>query len=75
MIATKDFTRGGAKTSRLHGTAVAGIIAAAADNGVGFAGVDPFVDLLDARVVEPDGSSTRPPRPGRSAGRSTRARR
>jgi hypothetical protein len=39
-------------TSLIHGTAVAGIIAADADNGVGGAGVgSPYVKLLDYRVV------------------------
>jgi membrane-anchored mycosin MYCP len=39
-------------TSLVHGTAVAGIIAAAADNGIGGVGVGaPYVKLLDYRVV------------------------
>jgi hypothetical protein len=39
-------------TSLLHGTAVAGIIAADADNGVGGTGVgSPYVKLIDYRVV------------------------
>ena len=39
-------------TSLLHGTAVAGIIAADADNGIGGAGVgSPYVKLIDYRVV------------------------
>ena len=39
-------------TSLIHGTAVAGIIAADADNGIGGVGVGaPYVKLLDYRVV------------------------
>ena len=39
-------------TSLVHGTAVAGIIAADADNGIGGVGVgSPYVKLLDYRVV------------------------
>jgi stage II sporulation protein D len=39
-------------TSLIHGTAVAGIIAADADNGIGGTGVgSPYVKLLDYRVV------------------------
>ena len=41
-----------------HGTHVAGIIAAAADNGVGGAGVAPQVRILPIRTLEPNGEGT-----------------
>ena len=39
-----------------HGTAVAGIIAARANNGIGIAGLDQSVRLIDVRVVGADGT-------------------
>ena len=41
-----------------HGTHVAGIIAAAADNGVGGAGVAPQARILPIRTLEPNGEGT-----------------
>jgi subtilisin family serine protease len=41
-----------------HGTHVAGIVAAAADNGLGVAGAAPAVTVLPVRVLGPDGSGT-----------------
>jgi SpoIID/LytB domain protein len=45
-----------AKPSLVHGTAVAGIIAARANNGIGIAGVDQTVRIIDVRVVSDDGT-------------------
>ena len=61
-------------TSLIHGTAVAGIIAADADNGIGGVGVGaPYVKLLDYRVVS-GGDVIPRSRPVRSAMPSARAR-
>jgi subtilisin family serine protease len=48
VVASKDFV--GVPGTNFHGTNVAGIIAATANNGVGVRGVAPGVSLLDARV-------------------------
>jgi stage II sporulation protein D len=45
-----------AKPSLVHGTAVAGIIAARANNGLGIAGLDQSVRIIDVRVVSDDGT-------------------
>ncbi|MCM3629077.1 S8 family serine peptidase [Paenibacillus glycanilyticus] len=39
-----------------HGTAVAGVIAASANNGVGISGVAPNVQVLPLKVLGPDGT-------------------
>ena len=49
-----DITHG--TPSLVHGTAVAGIIAARADNGIGIAGLDQSVRIIDVRVVGSDGT-------------------
>ena len=50
----QDMVKGGSKPSPdLHGTAVAGIIAALADNGKGIAGVAPGASLVVIKVIEP----------------------
>jgi stage II sporulation protein D len=52
----RSFADGAPQWAMDHGTAVAGIIAAQADNGHGIAGVDPWgADLLDVRIVGPGG--------------------
>ena len=49
-----DVTHG--TPSLVHGTAVAGIIAARANNGIGIAGLDQSVRIIDVRVVGADGT-------------------
>ncbi|MDX6573616.1 MAG: stage sporulation protein, partial [Gaiellales bacterium] len=51
---TIDITHG--SPSLVHGTAVAGIIAARANNGIGIAGLDQSVRIIDVRVVSADGT-------------------
>jgi SpoIID/LytB domain protein len=51
---TIDITH--ASPSLVHGTAVAGIIAARANNGIGIAGLDQSVRIIDVRVVSADGT-------------------
>ena len=48
VVASNDFV--GTPGTHFHGTNVAGIIAATANNGIGVRGVAPGVSLLDARV-------------------------
>jgi hypothetical protein len=45
-----DFTTGGATGAELHGTGVAGVIAAKADNGVGIVGVAPRAQVMALRA-------------------------
>lgn len=63
VAAQKDFSDGDSVAEDLtgHGTAVAGILAAKADNGLGIAGVCPECDLLVAKVdaySNPDADQT-----------------
>jgi thermitase len=52
ILEAKSFVGGSAKVDTLgHGTFVAGLIAAAVDNGVGIAGLAPSAQLLVAKVV------------------------
>ena len=52
VVKTINFVEGGEKTftADQHGTAVAGVIAARADNGMGIYGIAPDVDLLAAKA-------------------------
>jgi hypothetical protein len=47
---SRDFVDAGGEVAELHGTAVAGIIAARADNGIGIAGIAPDATLLALRA-------------------------
>ena len=49
-LQTRNFIDGNAYTGETHGTAVAGIIAARADDGIGIAGIAPGVRLLGLRA-------------------------
>ena len=55
IVAAKSFVGGSALTDEQgHGTFVAGVIAAAADNALGIAGLAPAAELLIAKVVTGD---------------------
>lgn len=56
VIVQKDFVGDGTLAPEVHGTGVAGIIAARADNGVGIAGVAPGARLMGLRACwqQPD---------------------
>jgi subtilisin family serine protease len=56
IVGGKSFVGGSPYVDRQgHGTFVAGVIAAAADNGVGIAGIGLSAQLLVAKIVTPDG--------------------
>ena len=50
VITQQNFVDDRGEVSEAHGTAVAGIIAARADNGIGIAGIAPEADLLALRA-------------------------
>lgn len=50
VAVTRNFVDGRTDVAELHGTAVAGIIAARADNGIGIAGIAPEAKLLALRA-------------------------
>jgi hypothetical protein len=50
QLLTRNFIDGNAYAAETHGTAVAGIIAARADDGIGIAGIAPGVRLLGLRA-------------------------
>lgn len=60
VVGARDFvTRGsgadGAFTTDVHGTAVTGVVAAAAGNGLGIVGVAPGAEVLAVKACWPDG--------------------
>lgn len=63
VAVSQDFTAGPPRAAELHGTAVAGLIAAKADNGVGIAGVAPGARLMALRACRQlgAGASASPP--------------
>lgn len=60
VVAGKDFTGGDGQWSDQygHGTHVAGLCCARADNDLGGAGVAPMADVLSARVLRSNGQGT-----------------
>lgn len=50
LLLNRNFVVGQSMTSENHGTAVAGVIAAKADNGIGIAGIAPGARLLGLRA-------------------------
>ena len=58
VVANRNFVSGQALVAEQHGTAVAGIIAAKADNRLGIAGVAPGARLLGLRACWQHGAAT-----------------
>lgn len=56
IAAVQSFVKGGVTDRQGHGTFIAGLIAATADNGSGIAGIAPPAELLIAKVVRSDGT-------------------
>lgn len=61
VAASRDFIVDRATTSEFHGTAVAGVIAAIADNGLGIAGIAPGARLLALRACRQLPGPAKPP--------------
>jgi subtilisin family serine protease len=57
LIATRDFVDGEhGYTAEMHGTEVAGVIGALANNGIGIAGIAPDAELIGLRACWPGGA-------------------
>ena len=56
VAAARSFVGGTPRDTRGHGTLVAGVVAAASDNGIGVAGMAPSAELLVAKVVDREGT-------------------
>ena len=56
IAAARSFVGGTPRDTQGHGTFVAGLIAAQADNAIGIAGLSPAAELLVAKVVTPSRS-------------------
>jgi subtilisin family serine protease len=61
FVTTQDFVVNGPLPSEQHGTGIAGVIAARADNGVGIAGVAPGARLMALRACWQTGSAAAGP--------------
>jgi subtilisin family serine protease len=57
---SQNFVAGTVSRSERHGTAVAGVIAAKADNGIGMAGIAPGAQLMSLRACHEEGNGTIP---------------
>ena len=57
LIVNRNFVDGQSESSEMHGTGVAGIIAAKADNGVGIAGIAPQARILGLRACWQQGNA------------------
>jgi subtilisin family serine protease len=61
LVLNRNFVDGQEPASEMHGTGVAGIIAAKADNGIGIAGVAPQARILGLRACWQSGNSPESP--------------